>query len=132
MYSLNCRVRLIEDHRKAFTPNFTWLVTDSFTCLVFVVCIALGMFTYLTDDEVKQNVGYFSKVVEMSWYFAIIAHLIEAIIVGYLCKTKLKLSFGITFKWFVLGTCVGWPITSKVFDFVNKDKEFKAKGEKTG
>lgn len=114
----DARERMLQEHHKVFTPYFFWLVTDTYISFIFLVCISLGVFTYLVDDESKQMMGYLSNIIELGWYFAIVSHVVEGVIVGYLSKTRLKLPFSISIKWCILGSLVGQPVVSKVFNFV--------------
>ena len=66
-----------------------------------------------------------ANAVRYSWYFAVVAHGVEAIYVAYLSHTKLKLSVGITMKWFLLVCCTGFPFTTRFMPLVNGEKEEK-------
>lgn len=67
------------------------------------------------------SVSTFASLVINSYYFAVIAHLLEAIYTVFLCTTKLKTKTIITFKWFLLVSAVGYPATSKVMEFCSID-----------
>ena len=68
--------------------------------------------------------------VKVSFYFGIVAHVLEAIYVAYLCQTKLKLNIITTLSWFVVVTMVGYPMTLKVLNFVSIHNQSSQKKKK--
>lgn len=64
---------------------------------------------------------------QVSFKFAIVAHVLEAIYAAYLCKATLKMKIGATYKWFLLTSMVGYPMTSRVMDFAKVHKQSKKK-----
>lgn len=142
--SKEAKARIIEDHYKAFDPKASWIVTEPLTFLIFITCLSLAYATHvLKEDGIVALLGEspyfiqdivdklfccwytFASTVQNLWFFTIAAHLIEGMIVAYQSKVQLKLRNNTTVKWFLLGCCVGYPITGKMFHFAAIDKEFK-------
>lgn len=96
-------VEVLEDYAPSFVVN---LVDKSFCC----------HFTFAST---------FQNLCRYAWYFAIVAHALEALIVAYQCTVRFKLPKLMTLKWFVLGCSVGYPITGRVFDLVGADNKLK-------
>jgi hypothetical protein len=123
--------RLVEDYNRALIPKFTWIITDPLMRMLFGACILLGIGTILGQQELVSRVNetpwarsivnfvfgtptLFAKLVTRAWYFALIAHTMEASYTAYLCKTFLEMNAVTTMKWFVLNVCTGFPIMNKV------------------
>ena len=139
--------RLVDDSRRSMSPKFSWLVTDPFMRMIFGVCILLGMGTALGREEVasivdrttfvKSMVAYtfgssslFAGTVIGAGYLFFIAHLLEAIYTAYLCNTLLQLKHGATIKWFMMSTCVGFPIMNMVRYLAAVDSAVRSKIKK--
>ena len=141
------RKRLIEDHHRAMTPKFAWLVADPLTRTIAVACILLGVGAYKGRDGLASVIdstpwvksiidatfgssARFAGAVVGAWRFAFVAHLFEAIYTAYVCATILKLKTGSTMKWFVLNACVGYPIMKKVLELVAIEGAARSKRRK--
>lgn len=142
--SAEARPRLVQDHHKALTPKFTWLVTDPLMRMLFGACILLGVGTALGQEELGRRVddtpwassivnavfgtsASFANFVVGAWYFSLVAHTMEAFYTSYLCKSTLKMKTGTTFKWFLLNVCTGFPIMKKVQELVAVDSAARSK-----
>ena len=129
---------MIKLHQECLSPKFTWLFSDSVCRTIMSSVTALGYFTIIGYDtfalDFQSNAPEFFKSIILfcfgsieslfkgivvSFYFAIIAHVLEATYVVYLCQDKLKLNHQVTFAWFMAVAMVGYPMTSKVLDFVS-------------
>lgn len=136
--SAELRSRLIEDHHRALTPNFTWLITDPVMRMLFGACLLLGIGTALGEEELVTTIDEtpwarsivhfifgsstrFAKIVIGAWYFSLLVHMLEAVYSSYLCKTVLKMEPVIVMKWFVLNLCTGFPIMNRVRELVAVD-----------
>jgi hypothetical protein len=141
------RPRLIDDHHRAMTPKFAWLVTDPIQRMIFGVCILLGVGMVLGREGLGSAVdgtpwaksmidstfgssARFAEAVIWAWYFSLAAHSLEGVYTAYLCKRVLKLKTGATMKWFVLNACVGFPIMNKVKELVAINSASKSKRKK--
>ncbi len=125
----------MEDHHKALSPKIQWIYMDPIMALILPTVFIFGLATHVWgfDDLVSTlnqhsnfaqilkvlfgSVSTFANLVIYSYYFAVIAHLLEAIYTVYLCTSKLKTKTITTFKWFLLVSAVGYPATSKVIEF---------------
>lgn len=138
------RPRLVEDHHKALTPKFRWLVTDPLMRMLFGACMLLGVGTSLGQEELASRVdgtpwanaivasvfgttARFAKLVIGAWYFTLVAHTMEAFYTAYMCKMVLKMKAGTIFKWFTLNVCIGFPIMSKIQELVAVDSAARTK-----
>ncbi|KAL3815489.1 hypothetical protein ACHAXA_000726 [Cyclostephanos tholiformis] len=136
--------RLIRDHHRAMTPKFAWLVTDPIIRTIAAACILLGAGTSMGRDGLGSTVdgipwvksmidatfgssSRFADAVAGAWYFALVAHSMEAIYTAYVCRVILKLKMGATMKWFVLNSCVGYPVMKKVLELVAIDSAARSK-----
>mmetsp|Transcript_14795 Transcript_14795/g.18029 ORF Transcript_14795/g.18029 Transcript_14795/m.18029 type:complete len:235 (+) Transcript_14795:135-839(+) len=132
------KARLMKLHDEVLSPKFTWLITDATSRLIFPTVLALGYFTYvgfeqfLQDFENQASVSLINIVntvfgspeglftcVRTAFIFSVVAHLTEAIYVVYQCRKKLSLKPTTTLSWFLIVSVVGFPMTSKVLEFVN-------------
>lgn len=142
--SAEVRPRLVQDHHRALTPKFSWLITDPLMRTLFGACILLGVGTVLGQEELAKRVdgtpwatavvtavfgtsARFAHLVVGSWYFSLVAHTMEACYTAYLCKRVLKMKTGTIVKWFVLNVCVGFPIMNKVRELVAVDGAARSK-----
>jgi hypothetical protein len=131
------KVRLIQIHHQVLSPKVHWLVTDPVPVIVIIAIALLGFGTYgfggrdgLTDaieSEKRLNeavVGFlgsaetFASLTVFFWYIAMVAHLLEGCYVAYHCIKTLKLHLGSTMLWFYMVLCTGYPIASRLLEFV--------------
>lgn len=63
----------------------------------------------------------FYLAVKGSWYFAVFLHVLEAFYVACKFKTRFNLPVVALLNWFILVSCVGYPITSKGLEFIKID-----------
>lgn len=137
--SSEIRPRLIEDHHRALTPKFTWLVTDPLMRMLVGASMLIGVGTALGQEELAKRVddtywassivctifgtsSRFAYLVVAAWYFTLVAHTLEAFYASYLCKKCLKMKTITTAKWFLLNVCTGFPIMKKIVELVEVDK----------
>ena len=125
------RIRIHDEYLRACNPKLSWLVTDPLTVLILFGCSTLGFlhFCYYTTD-IRSSVDIplprtlLQNAVQVSLYFAIVVHIIEAIYVAYLSHTTLKLPLSITIQWFFLVCLAGYPFTARFLNLIPcKDKE---------
>lgn len=136
--SSEARDRLIQDHHRALTPNFSWLVSDPLLRTIFGVCVLLGVGTALGQEELSKRIddsplatsivtnvfgtsARFARIVVVSWYFSLVAHTMEACYTAYLCKMVLKMNTTTSVKWFALNVSTGFPIMNKIRELVAID-----------
>ena len=141
------RPRLIEEHHRALSPKFSWLITDSMMRVLFGGCLLLGVGTVLGKDELASRIddapwvagivgsifgssALFAKLVVGSFYFSLAAHGLEAVYVAYLCKTTLKVKVGTTLQWFLLNLCTGFPVMNKIRELVGVDRAARSSKKK--
>mmetsp|Transcript_18535 Transcript_18535/g.26294 ORF Transcript_18535/g.26294 Transcript_18535/m.26294 type:complete len:137 (+) Transcript_18535:1-411(+) len=125
------RIRLKDEYLRASNPKLSWLVTDPLTVLILFGCSTLGYmhFCYYTTNisssgDIPLPRTLLQNVIQVSLYFAIVVHIIEAIYVAYLSHTTLKLPLSITLKWFFLVCLAGYPFTTRFLNLIpSKDKE---------
>jgi len=139
------RRRLVLEHHRVLAPNFFWIVTDPLMTFLLTSCLALGISThvigeiytidYLNRISVISNliatvfgsVDFFVRIIRVMWFITIYAHLLEALYATYHLKTKLKMNNVSLFMWFLLISCVGFPVTKKAMKLVNFQNEEKSK-----
>jgi len=136
MLSLSdCRPRFVAMHQQCLQPNFSWLLTEplSRTCLFLMA--GLGYAYYCVDMQAlaEQNETVaaiagekgevFAYAVKISWIFGISAHILEAIYAAFVCKTVLKMKNMAALSWFLIISMVGYPMTTKVLEFVSIQKK---------
>jgi len=136
--SSEARGRLIQDHHRALTPSFSWLVSDPLLRTIFGICVLLGVGTLLGQEELSKIIdgspfatsiitnvfgtsARFARIVVVSWYFSLVAHTMEACYTAYLCKMVLKMNTTTSAIWFALNVSTGFPIMNKIREFVAID-----------
>ena len=68
-----------------------------------------------------------SWMIRVSWIFAVVAHIAEAIYVFHLCKNKLQFRTKTCIMWFMIVVPVGFPMTSKILEFAKIQRSTKEK-----
>mmetsp|Transcript_6046 Transcript_6046/g.9181 ORF Transcript_6046/g.9181 Transcript_6046/m.9181 type:complete len:246 (+) Transcript_6046:526-1263(+) len=87
--------------------------------------------TYLVNPFFYASISNFCKMVYISWYFSTVAHALEAFYFAYLCRTKLKLGWMSTLKWFSMVLMVGYFVGWRIKEMVDvQAKEEKKRMEK--
>lgn len=141
------RPRLIEEHHRALSPKISWLYSDPLISLIFITVLLLASATHilgrdaladLIDSSAPSLVSgsinlvfgssrFFADMVAYSWYFTVVAHLAEATYAAHECRSRLKLKPGATWRWHLMICTVGYPVTKKVLELVEVDKEARKK-----
>jgi len=143
---VSLRSRIIEEHSNAFSSQISELLTDPISLAILIFVLILGYATLcMNEDEIVDFVSQtptvfqtmvdklfccrytFANAVKKFFYFAVGAHVLEALYVGYICQTSLKLSKKVTLMWMFFVSCVGYTMTSKVLHFDAMDKKLKRK-----
>ena len=124
--------RLRQIHNKVCGPKVHWLVTDVLALVILVTCTAIAFGTLILGMDgmidaiskaprLEEGIStiftsktIFAYAVVASFWFAIIAHGIEAVISYKLCTDVLALDLGPTFVWVLLVFTVGYPIFSRL------------------
>lgn len=146
LYSVNdAPSRLLVESRKAMAARWSWLYSEPLTLFVLVVMLVLGYITFILDQDGLQfaidntplasklltwtfgSVGVFYSAVSGSFYVAVWLHVLEASYVAVKLYTKLKLPVAAAVNWFLLVSCVGYPITRKALEFIRIDDNAKSK-----
>lgn len=126
------------------TARFGWLLAP----LSLLILIIMAIFGYITIilklDGLRSAIkdfplvlkcvtatfgsvdGFYNAVI-VSFCFSIFAHVSEATYVAHKLKTKFDLSCTVVTGWFVLVSCVGYPITCKALDFIRIDNDRNSK-----
>jgi len=136
-------------HHQALAPKIEWLVIDPFALGILIITVLLAYGTYgfggaeglatviqsakrLNDTicSIWGSADMFAAQVVFFWYFAIIAHLLEALYVAYHAIRTLKLRLGNTLMWFYLVLCVGFPVARRLLEFTKVHVASKASGDK--
>lgn len=143
--SSEIRPRLVKLHHDLLSPKFSWLVTKPICTQVVFIVAALGYFTYTGLEAFLLTVNtapeFLKSIITavfgsdenlFSWICYLfkginVAHMLEAFYVVYLCKQKLKLKTPATLSWYILVALAGYPMTSKVLDFVKVCNDSKMK-----
>mmetsp|Transcript_10402 Transcript_10402/g.15420 ORF Transcript_10402/g.15420 Transcript_10402/m.15420 type:complete len:242 (-) Transcript_10402:238-963(-) len=153
--SKDARTRMIEEHNRVLSPQFSYLLTPVIlttllTCallryaveILTLETLALHLSnppsfiyvllnTYLVNPFFYASVSNFCKMVYISWYFSTVAHALEAFYFAYLCRTKLKLGWMSTLKWFSMVLMVGYFVGWRIKEMVDvQAKEEKKRMEK--
>ncbi|KAL3792486.1 hypothetical protein HJC23_008408 [Cyclotella cryptica] len=137
--------RLLAEGEKAMSARWSWLYSEPVPFFVLVVMLVLGYVTLALEQDGLQfaiennpwasklltwtfgSVRTFYSAVSRSFYLAVWLHLLEAFYVAFKLNTKLKLPSAASVKWFLLVSCVGYPITSKALEFTVIDDNQKMK-----
>jgi hypothetical protein len=122
------RSRLVNIHNKVMSPDFLWLLTDPLAFGILLTCASLGLGTYVGAEGVEtyleENVQglsryltmvfgsthAFAQVVIGAFWFALVAHVIEALYCAYHAAWTMKFKPAIACKWFIIVSLVGYPI----------------------
>jgi hypothetical protein len=123
-------------HQKVCTPSPSWLLTNPLALIILVACTALSYGVYVGSEGIVDGLSvhaprleagisvifgsthFFSYFVFGSFWFAIVAHVVEACIAMYYCHTSLHLHAGPTILWGVLIFLVGYPIFNELQDLL--------------
>lgn len=133
------RSRLVQEHQKYLTPDLSMLILDPLCLIILLTCILLGYGTIFMGIENMttyfENYSIISTIfgsslslayyVQYAFYFAFVAHELEAMYVFYLCFSVLKLNLYSSVEWFYMVCCVGYPVTKLVLSLVEKGKKKK-------
>ena len=114
------------------SPKWYWLFTNPLALIILVTCSALayGALVLGTNgivdalmlapnleggvETIFGSTKMFANVVWAAFYFAVIAHGIEAIMAFNICKNVLKLNSGTTALWSFMIFLVGYPIFNEL------------------
>jgi hypothetical protein len=128
--------RISTIHNDVCAPKLYWLVTNPLALIIFITISGLaygtlvlgvnGMVEALAQaphleegvETIFGSTQTFAYAVWGAWYFAIIAHGIEAFIAVQHCSNTLQLEAGPTTTWAFLTFCVGYPIFSQLQELV--------------
>jgi len=142
------RKRMVDVHHAVCTPNISWLVTHSDALAVLIVMALLGYGTHVIgSDQLAANIegnaslnslvsavfgsaAFFSKLVQASWIFALVAHAGEGLYVAYKAQSELKLQWKSRLLWFGMVCTVGYPITKEFLDLLKVHQKQPKKDEK--
>jgi hypothetical protein len=120
-----------------------WLFTEPFPLLILIVMSMFGYITIILDEDrflstidgdptvsnlimsIFGSVGTCYSAITFSFNVGIFLHVLEACFVTYSLMTKFSLSLAAVTKWFILVSCVGYPITRKALDFIKIDDKKK-------
>jgi hypothetical protein len=138
--------RLVSIRNEVCAPKVHWLLTKPLAVLILISCGFLGYATVFLGREgmletfarnprlqagivrIFSSTTLFAHCVQVSWYFVVFAHLVEATIAANLCTTHLHLNLTKTFTWFVLILMAGYPIFTEFQALSNSQiKSTKAK-----
>jgi hypothetical protein len=133
--------RLNTIHNELCAPKIHWLVTNPLALTVLVTCSGLGFGTIVWGVEgivdafeqvprleagIASTFGStqtFGYAVLASWYFAVVAHGMEAAIAYRQCSKTLQLETRASLTWTTLVFLVGFPILSELQGMVQAQKE---------
>ena len=133
--------RVVTDGKTAMKAQCLWLITEPLPLLILIVTSALGYATLVLGEDGLQTAieslplvgqiisaifgNYFFTAVQVSFHFAIIAHALEAVYIAIMLRMRAKLGLLTCLKWFLLISCVGYPLTKKAMLYSNQPKEDK-------
>jgi hypothetical protein len=137
---LDASLQILEEGKNAMGARYSWLF-EPLPLSILVIMVVFGYITFILKSEGLQlaldggsfvakiltdlfgsvDKSYFA--VMCSWYLAVFLHVLEAIYVAYEMKTKFKVTGAAAFKWFVLVSGVGYPVTRKALEFIKIDDE---------
>ena len=128
-------------HRDVCSAKVHWLVTNPFALMIFVTCLSLGYGTlFLGIDGMVDafaeaprlesgistifgSTKTFATCAVGAWWFSVIAHGIESVMVTRQCLQVLHLDAGTTITWTILVFFVGFPIFSQLEGIVKAQEE---------
>ena len=141
----DARVRILKESQKAMAPQYIWLLIDPLALLVLSIMLIFGHISFTLQRDGLQSaidniplmpklvtsifgsVGALYSAVLASFYFAVVVHVLEAGYASYKLKTHFNLPDETVANWFVLISCVGYPITSKALEFIRIAEEQNSK-----
>lgn len=144
-YYFEFRPRLVKLHHDFLSPKFSWLVTEPILAQIVIITATLGYFSYsgleaflLTVESAPDFLKSIITTVFGStenlftcicnvFKYTVLAHVLEAFYVAYLCKQKLKLKAPAILSWFIIVAMSGYLMTLKVLDFVKVSNSSKTK-----
>ena len=117
--SLNAR--MVELRKKACEPRLHWMVTDRLAFWIMLLIISLGVGTVVDLVAVLEKaprleviiIGIFGSTTNFAtavaafFWFAVVAHLLEASFAVYFCTSVLELGAVATAKWFFMVFVIG-------------------------
>jgi hypothetical protein len=133
--------RLNTIHNEVCAPKIHWLVTNPLALACLVMCSGLGFGTIFFGVEgivdafeqvprleagiasIFGSTQTFGYVVWASWYFAVVAHGIEAMIAYRQCSKTLQLETRTSLTWTMLVFLVGYPILSELDGMLQVQKD---------
>ena len=136
--------RLLKESHKAMGARYSWLFTG-LPLLVLMIMLIFGFITFVLEQDglhstmsgvpsavkllesIFGSIDRFYFVVKGSWYLAVFLHVLEACYVAFKLKARFNLSAIAVSNWFVLVSCVGYPITIKAMEFIKIDDEQRSK-----
>ena len=126
-------------------PRYIWLFTEPLALSISSIVIIFGYISFILKHYGLQsaidNIPVMSKLiisifgsvetlysaVVASFYFSVVAHGLEAGYASYKLKTYFNLPGETVANWFILVSCVGYPIFSKALEFIRIAEEQKSK-----
>jgi len=137
--------RLLSLGAKAMEAKWSWIVSEPICLTIVLVTLALGYTTLILGEDglqtkintvpvaadlmlfVFRSVRVLYRACVYSFYFAIVAHALEGVYVAHQIRTVLKRGISDSLKWFLVISCVGYPVTMKGMEFIQIANEKKAK-----
>lgn len=128
------RPRMVTIHQQVCAANPLWLVTHIDALVIIIIMALLGYATHIMGlDALSEKIAGsdglnsvismvfgsargFSNAVFYSWVFGVGAHVLEAIYVVYEGGKTLKLGAKAQLLWFLVVSCVGYPVTKEYLD----------------
>jgi len=142
------RPRLVDLHHDLLTPKLKSLVTEVPCAIIICILLLFGYITYFVDDLeqviLSKNlklagscismifgcIQSLEKLIEKTFIFAVVAHILEACYGAFLSHKVLKLKMKSTLLWFLAISCAGYLMTSKIMEFSNVHLESKKSKKK--
>lgn len=130
---------ILKEGHKAFAPQRHWLVSEPMSLVILFLMAALGFVTLIGGEACLKNLmelfpllkkfGSTKKlfwVVKSAFYSAIAAHVLEAVYVAHEFKKRLNLNNKAIMEWFLMISCVGYPVTKKGLELIQVAKDQKS------
>ena len=136
------RSRLVKMHDECVAPSFSWLFTEPLCRMILFamggLCYAhysMDMADVASQSDIIASVfgedgSVLSYVIKICWFFGAGAHIAEAAYAFFVCQTTLKMKPMNSFKWFIVISMVGYPMTSKILDFARVKESSEEKKQK--
>jgi len=142
------KARIVQEHEKSFTPQFSWIFSEPIPLCVYFVMLLFANLVFLMEDKdivaiVPTLPNTLQGIIDSSFcchftfasrlrtlaYITFAAHIVESLVVAYVCQTRLKLPKMTTLKWALLVSIVGiYPLGMRVIEFaIMKSKLEKKK-----